>query len=284
MRTADIYSFSLLRGDDSAWGRRPMAAGGCVRLAAGEASHANETGDGYDCDCCDLSGTAVELTPLRTCSRRNCGSSIFPRLLRLADAICGWRRRKSRRVRPSPARQGRRPRNARKRADIGEFNRILQKPCRRQGLWTGAGDMKNRTMFFGKKRRKDGMNWGRFVFGCVLLVFVSVMASVFAHTAYSPSLKEWGIVPCSVVKSSVEMKSVNEFAFTAEYAYECLGERHVSRALVKPGSNRYSFKRVMSRLPRNHRQLRSASLRMSDKIVIARIDKVDRIGRKDRKT
>ena len=109
--------------------------------------------------------------------------------------------------------------------------------------------MKKRTTIFGKECRKEGMDWGRLAFGCVWLAFLSVMAWVFVRMAVAPSLKDWDPVSCRIVKSSVKMENVKEFAFTAEYAYEWLGRRHVSHALSRPGADKHSFKRVMSRLP-----------------------------------
>lgn len=67
-------------------------------------------------------------------------------------------------------------------------------------------------------KQKNGFDFGRMVFGCVLVAFVSVFVWFMSDALFTPSLKGYETVPCRIVKSSVKMEKVNRFIFTAEFA------------------------------------------------------------------
>ena len=98
-------------------------------------------------------------------------------------------------------------------------------------------------------KQKKGFEFGRMVFGCVFVVFVSVFAWIMSDVFLTPSLKGYEVVPCRIVRSSVKMEKVNRFIFTAEFAYEHNGRTCKSNSLRKPGRGEFEFNRLASRLP-----------------------------------
>ena len=110
----------------------------------------------------------------------------------------------------------------------------------------------------GRKERKErktamkqekGFVFGRMVFGCAIVAFVSVFVWFMSDALFTPSLKGYETVPCRIVKSSVKMEKVNRFIFTAEFAYEHNGRTCKSNSLRKPGRGEFEFNRLASRLP-----------------------------------
>lgn len=98
-------------------------------------------------------------------------------------------------------------------------------------------------------KKKEGFDFGRMLFGCVFVAFVSVFVWIMSDVFGAPSLKGYEAVPCRIVKSSVEMEKVNRFVFTAEFSYERLGKTYMSNSLCKPGRDEFEFDRLASRLP-----------------------------------
>ena len=96
---------------------------------------------------------------------------------------------------------------------------------------------------------KKGFDFGRMVFGCVFVAFVSVFVWIMSDVFFAPSLKGYETVPCRIVKSSVMMEKVNRFIFTAEFAYEHHGRTYKSNSLRRPGHGEFEFSRLASRLP-----------------------------------
>ena len=98
-------------------------------------------------------------------------------------------------------------------------------------------------------KQKKGFEFGRMVFGCAIVAFVSVFVWLMSDALFTPSLKGYEVVPCRIVKSSVKMEKVNRFIFTAEFAYEHNGRTCKSNSLRKPGRGEFEFNRLASRLP-----------------------------------
>lgn len=98
-------------------------------------------------------------------------------------------------------------------------------------------------------KQKKGFDFGRMVFGCIVLAFVSFMAWIMSNVFFTSSLKDYETVPCRIVKSSVKMEKVNRFVFAAEFAYEHRGMTCHSNSLRKPGQVEFEFSRLESRLP-----------------------------------
>ena len=98
-------------------------------------------------------------------------------------------------------------------------------------------------------KRKKGFEFGRMVFGCAFVAFVSVFVWIMSDALFTPSLKGYETVPCRIVESSVKMETVNRFIFTAEFAYEHNGRTCKSNSLRKPGRGEFEFSRLASRLP-----------------------------------
>lgn len=96
---------------------------------------------------------------------------------------------------------------------------------------------------------KKGFDFGRMVFGCVFVAFVSVFVWIMSDVFFAPSLKGYETIPCRIVKSSVKMEKVNRFIFTAEFAYEQHGRTYKSNSLRRPGHGEFEFSRLVSRLP-----------------------------------
>ena len=96
---------------------------------------------------------------------------------------------------------------------------------------------------------KKGFDFGRMVFGCVFVAFVSVFVWIMSDVFFAPSLKGYETVPCRIVKSSVKMEKVDRFVFTAEFAYEHLGRTYKSNSLCRPEQSEFEFSRLASRLP-----------------------------------
>ncbi len=98
-------------------------------------------------------------------------------------------------------------------------------------------------------KRKNGFEFGRMVFGCVFVAFVSVFAWIMSDVFLTPSLKGYETVPCRMVKSSVEMEKVNRFVLTAEFSYERHGRTYKSNSLCRPDRDEFEFSHLASRLP-----------------------------------
>ncbi len=98
-------------------------------------------------------------------------------------------------------------------------------------------------------KQKNGFDFGRMVFGCAIVAFVSVFAWIMSDVFLAPSLKGYEAVPCRIVKSSVKMEKVNRFIFTAEFSYEHNGKTCKSNSLRRPGRGEFEFSRLASRLP-----------------------------------
>ena len=98
-------------------------------------------------------------------------------------------------------------------------------------------------------KQEKGFAFGRMVFGCAIVAFVSVFVWFMSDALFTPSLKGYETVPCRIVKSSVKMEKVNRFIFTAEFAYEHNGRTCKSNFLRKPGRGEFEFNRLASRLP-----------------------------------
>ena len=98
-------------------------------------------------------------------------------------------------------------------------------------------------------KQEKGFEFGRMVFGCAIVAFVSVFVWFMSDALFTPSLKGYEVVPCRIVKSSVKMEKVNRFIFTAEFAYEHNGRTCKSNSLRKPGRGEFEFNRLASRLP-----------------------------------
>lgn len=98
-------------------------------------------------------------------------------------------------------------------------------------------------------KKKNGFEFGRMVFGCAIVAFVSVFAWIMSDALFAPSLKGYETVPCRIVGSSVKMEQVNRFVLTAEFSYERQGRTYKSNSLRKPGRGEFEFDRLASRLP-----------------------------------
>ena len=80
-------------------------------------------------------------------------------------------------------------------------------------------------------KKKSGFDFGRMLFGCVFVAFVSVFVWIMSDVFAAPSLKGYETIPCRIVKSSVKMEKVDRFIFAAEFAYEYLGKAYKSNSL-----------------------------------------------------
>ena len=98
-------------------------------------------------------------------------------------------------------------------------------------------------------KKKEGFEFGRMLFGCAVVAFVTVFVSLMSNVLFAPSLKGYEAVPCRIVKSSVKMEKVNRFVFTAEFSYEYLGETRKANSLRRSGQGEFEFDRLASRLP-----------------------------------
>ena len=98
-------------------------------------------------------------------------------------------------------------------------------------------------------KQGKGFDFGRMVFGCIFVAFVTVFAWIMSDALFTPSLKGYETVPCRIVKSSVKMEKVNRFIFTAEFSYEHNGKTCKSNSLRRPGRGEFEFSRLASRLP-----------------------------------
>ena len=96
---------------------------------------------------------------------------------------------------------------------------------------------------------EKGFDFGRMVFGCVFVAFVSVFVWIMSDVFVASSLNGYETAHCRIVKSSIEMEQVNRFVFTAEFAYEYNGRTCKSNSLRKPGRGEFEFSRLASRLP-----------------------------------
>ena len=98
-------------------------------------------------------------------------------------------------------------------------------------------------------KKKEGFDFGRMLFGCVFVAFVSVFVWIMSDVFVAPSLNGYETIPCRIVKSSVKMEKVDRFIFAAEFAYEYLGKAYKSNSLCKPDRGEFEFSRLASRLP-----------------------------------
>ncbi len=99
--------------------------------------------------------------------------------------------------------------------------------------------------------RRDAIRYGTLVSGTVWLLAVSTFAGLlFASLFHSrPSTADWPEVPCRIESSSVERRAVDNFAFTAQYAYYWNGLLRHSTALNRPNDTHYAFSSLADRLP-----------------------------------
>ena len=98
-------------------------------------------------------------------------------------------------------------------------------------------------------KKKEGFEFGRMLFGCVFVAFVSVFVWIMSDVFVAPSLNGYETAHCRIVKSSIEMEKVDRFVFTAEFAYEHLGRTYKSNSLCRPEQSEFEFSRLASRLP-----------------------------------
>ena len=98
-------------------------------------------------------------------------------------------------------------------------------------------------------KEEKGFDFGRMLFGCVFVAFVSVFVWIMSDVFVAPSLNGYETAHCRIVKSSVKMEKVDRFIFVAEFAYEYLGKAYKSNSLCKPGRGEFEFSRLASRLP-----------------------------------
>ncbi|MBP5227041.1 MAG: DUF3592 domain-containing protein, partial [Kiritimatiellae bacterium] len=98
-------------------------------------------------------------------------------------------------------------------------------------------------------KQKKGFDFGRMLFGCVFVAFVSVFVWIMSDVFVAPSLNGYETAHCRIVKSSVKMEKVDRFVFTAEFAYEHLGRTYKSNSLCRPEQSEFEFSRLASRLP-----------------------------------
>ncbi len=98
-------------------------------------------------------------------------------------------------------------------------------------------------------KEEKGFDFGRMVFGCVFVAFVSVFVWIMSDVFVAPSLNGYETAHCRIVKSSIEMEKVDRFVFTAEFAYEHLGRTYKSNSLCRPEQSEFEFSRLASRLP-----------------------------------
>lgn len=98
-------------------------------------------------------------------------------------------------------------------------------------------------------KEEKGFDFGRMLFGCVFVAFVSVFVWIMSDVFVAPSLNGYETAHCRIVKSSIEMEKVDRFVFTAEFAYEHLGRSYKSNSLCRPEQSEFEFSRLASRLP-----------------------------------
>ena len=102
------------------------------------------------------------------------------------------------------------------------------------------------------RRKRAGVRYGSLFPGVLWLGVVALFAGVlFAPVLFSSGRSggEWVEVPCRIEASSVERRAVDEFAFTAEYAFYWNGHMHQSVWLDRAGNREHSFSSLGDRLP-----------------------------------
>ena len=98
---------------------------------------------------------------------------------------------------------------------------------------------------------RDAIHTGTLVSGTVWLLAVTAFAGLFLSALFhsGPSTADWPEVSCRIESSSVERRGVDDFAFTAEYAYYWNGLLRHSTALNRPDDTHYAFSSIADRLP-----------------------------------
>ena len=99
--------------------------------------------------------------------------------------------------------------------------------------------------------RRDAIRYGTLVSGTVWLLLVF---TIFGHVAPAVirsgrATADWQEVPCRIESSSVERRAVDNFAFTAQYAYYWNGLLRHSTALNRTNATHYAFSSLADRLP-----------------------------------
>ncbi|MBP5786943.1 MAG: DUF3592 domain-containing protein, partial [Kiritimatiellae bacterium] len=99
--------------------------------------------------------------------------------------------------------------------------------------------------------RRDAIRYGTLVSGTVWLLAVTAFAGLFLSALFhsGPSTADWPEVPCRIESSSVERRAVDNFAFTAQYAYYWNGLLRHSSALNRTNATHVSFSSLADRLP-----------------------------------
>ena len=102
-----------------------------------------------------------------------------------------------------------------------------------------------------KDNRRDAIHWGSLVSGVVWLTVFSLFAGKFVPALRSNRTPTdgWEKVPCLIQSAEVERRGVEDFAFTAEYAYFWNGLARRSSALDLPGQTEHRFWHLEERLP-----------------------------------
>lgn len=99
--------------------------------------------------------------------------------------------------------------------------------------------------------RRDAIHTGTLVSGTVWLLVVSAFAGLLVASLFhsGPTTADWPEVPCRIESSSVERRAVDNFAFTAQYAYYWNGLLRHSTALNRPNDTHFAFSSLADRLP-----------------------------------
>ena len=99
--------------------------------------------------------------------------------------------------------------------------------------------------------RRDAIHTGTLVSGTVWLLVVSAFAGLLVASLFHsrPSTADWPEVPCRIESSSVERRAVDNFAFTAQYAYYWNGLLRHSTALNRTNDTHFAFSSLADRLP-----------------------------------
>ena len=100
-------------------------------------------------------------------------------------------------------------------------------------------------------KRDNALHYGVLFSGClwlaVLFTFLWFFTSPLRSRGTSPA--DWPEVPCRIESSSVERRAVDDFAFTAQYAYYWNGLLRHSAALNRTNATHYAFSSLADRLP-----------------------------------
>ncbi|MBR6022149.1 MAG: DUF3592 domain-containing protein [Kiritimatiellae bacterium] len=99
--------------------------------------------------------------------------------------------------------------------------------------------------------RRDAIHYGTLFSGCLWLAVVFTFLWFFTSPLRSrgSSTATWPEVPCRIESSSVERRAVDDFAFTAEYAFYWNGRMRHATALNRTNDTHYAFSSLADRLP-----------------------------------